>query len=241
MSKQLKLRFKKLIKKAEFVQADLEYHVELSDDAKRLFRNEISKEIERLEPTEREVLNNLIREQQILEERFAATMKEGPKGVPNQDEQLKDLEEDPAVERIGEDEPEPERLSSKKTAELKKIFHRIAGLTHPDKAFAKGLPHKESEKLENIFKGAKKAYDEGNWYVLYAIATDLNIDIDEISDLHLEWVEDDIQHTLSKISTISSLVAWRWYTGCDDAKLFAIKNYFAQMYGYDWKPPDSTD
>jgi len=248
MSKQLKLRFKKLIKKAEFMQADLEYHVEISEDAKKLFRNAINKEIESLPPAEREILNNLIREQQIreqqiLEERIATAGRQQEKSekLSNGNVALQNLEEDPRVERIEEGNSPLENPSAKKIAELRKIFYKIAALTHPDKSFAKGLPKKEIEKLEDIFKRAKKAYDEGNWYVLYTIAVDLNMEIDNISDSHLEWVEDDIQHTLSKILTISSLVAWGWYTGCEDAKLLAIKSYFAQMYGYSWNMPEPTD
>ena len=37
MSKQIKLKFKKMLKKAEFVHADLEYHEELFEDAKAEF------------------------------------------------------------------------------------------------------------------------------------------------------------------------------------------------------------
>ena len=37
MSKQVKLKFKKLLKKAEFVHADLEYHESLLPDAKQEF------------------------------------------------------------------------------------------------------------------------------------------------------------------------------------------------------------
>ena len=37
MSKQVKLKFKKMLKKAEFVHADLEYHEELLPDAKQDF------------------------------------------------------------------------------------------------------------------------------------------------------------------------------------------------------------
>jgi hypothetical protein len=41
MSKQLKLKFKKTLKKAEFVHAGLEYHQQLISEAKSLFGDEI--------------------------------------------------------------------------------------------------------------------------------------------------------------------------------------------------------
>ena len=42
MSKRTQLKFKKLLKKAEFVNADLEYHEELLDDAKLEFNEEFT-------------------------------------------------------------------------------------------------------------------------------------------------------------------------------------------------------
>jgi len=62
MSKQVKLKFKKLIKQAEFVHADLEYHEELSIDAKNLFRDAIQDEIQSLSAEETEKLNQCISE-----------------------------------------------------------------------------------------------------------------------------------------------------------------------------------
>ena len=41
MSKQLKLKFKKILKKAYFMNADLEYHQEMSSEAKNLFNEEV--------------------------------------------------------------------------------------------------------------------------------------------------------------------------------------------------------
>ena len=50
MSKQVKLKFKKLLKKAEFVHADLEYHEELLPEAKNLFSQEVAQTIKDLPP-----------------------------------------------------------------------------------------------------------------------------------------------------------------------------------------------
>ena len=53
MSKQVKLKFKKLLKKAEFVHADLEYHDELLPDAKLDFAKEVNNIINTLSPEEK--------------------------------------------------------------------------------------------------------------------------------------------------------------------------------------------
>ena len=74
---------------------------------------------------------------------------------------------------------------------IKKLFHKIASKTHPDKAGALGLPKEETQRLEKIFKRSRDAYKEGNWYILYCVATDLGIKIDNISEEHLNWVEEE--------------------------------------------------
>ena len=48
MSKQVKLKFKKLIKQADFIHADLEYHDELAVDARNLFREAVEQSIKDL-------------------------------------------------------------------------------------------------------------------------------------------------------------------------------------------------
>ena len=57
MSKQLKLKFKKILKKAEFVNADLEYHQELSTEAKKLFAEAVRSLINQLSTEEQAALN----------------------------------------------------------------------------------------------------------------------------------------------------------------------------------------
>ena len=56
MSKQLKLKFKKTLKKAEFVHADLEYHQQLIFEAKSLFTDEIRRLLGLLSDEQRELL-----------------------------------------------------------------------------------------------------------------------------------------------------------------------------------------
>jgi hypothetical protein len=242
MSKQVKLKFKKLIKQAEFIHADLEYHDELAIDAKNLFREEVNQLIQGLSDEEREKLNNLISErerqhQEFLEERLRDQERAAEEqSAQGPGEGSGALEDHPDVELLPEEEFATAAPIEEKTLELKKLFHKIAALTHPDKAAAKGLAKEETRRLEKIFKQATDAYKEGNWYILYCIATDLNIKIDNISEDHLSWVEDDIHNTLAKIARVANLVAWGWYIGDEIAKNIALKSYFSQLYGYEWNP-----
>tara|TARA_R110002110_G_scaffold75044_3_gene198463 strand:+ start:3112 stop:3843 length:732 start_codon:yes stop_codon:yes gene_type:complete len=241
MSKQVKLKFKKLIKQADFIHADLEYHDELAVDARNLFREAVEQSIKDLSDEEREILNSLIAErerqhQEFLEERSRAQEREAGEGDLQEDaEEGGAIEDHPDVELLPEEDIVTSPPDEEKTLELKKLFHKIAGMTHPDKAAAKGLAKEETYRLERIFKQATDAYKEGNWYILYCIATDLNIKIDKISEEHLNWVEDDIRNTLAKIARVANLVAWGWYVGNEDAKAIALKSYFFQLYGYEWR------
>jgi cob(I)alamin adenosyltransferase len=242
MSKQVKLKFKKLIKQAEFIHADLEYHDELSVDAKNLFRKAVDLSIKGLSEEEREKLNSLISErerqhQELLEERSRAQEIEAIEGDAQETDMAGGaIEDHPDVELLPEEDHAMSAAGEEKTLELKKLFHKIAALTHPDKASARGLAKEETSRLERIFKQATDAYKEGNWYILYCIATDLSIKIDNISEEHLDWIEDDIRNTLAKIAGVANLVAWGWYTGDAAAKNLALKSYFFQLYGYEWNP-----
>ena len=243
MSKQVKLKFKKLIKQAEFVQADLEYHDELSIDAKNLFREAVNQAIENLCDEERETLNNLISERERQEYEFLKAQLEAREREARGEEDSQEpedvaiaIEDHPDVELLPEEDFAPSEPVEEKTLELKKLFHKIAAKTHPDKAAARGLPEEETQRLEKIFKRSRDAYKEGNWYILYCVAVDLGIKIDNISEEHLNWVEEDIRNTLGKIARVANLVAWGWYTGDKNGKDIALKSYFFQLYGYEWGP-----
>ena len=57
MSKQVKLKFKKLLKKAEFVQADFEYHDELLPEAKLEFAKAVNEILSTLSPEDQQKID----------------------------------------------------------------------------------------------------------------------------------------------------------------------------------------
>jgi len=238
MSKQLKLKFKKTLKKAEFVHADLEYHQQLISEAKSLFGDEIRRLLNLLSDDEREAL------EEEDKRRMKVSIKIQEEAAKRR-ENLKQIEEEVASKILTNDctalvitdliaeECDPEELKEKtKLIELKKLFYRIAGETHPDKVRANGFSEKEIYRLEKIFKRALNAYESNNWYVLYSIAHELDLKIDEPTAYYIDWVENDIRNTLGEISTISNLVAWIWYVGDKRRKNLAIQDYFRQMYNF---------
>ena len=245
MSKQVKLKFKKMLKKAEFVHADLEYHEELLPDAKQDFF-----------AAAQEILSSLPSEiqEKIREEREAKmraqeeAAKAAAAATENEEEDNTEEEKNSSSEvLITEEFPEGMELNPDaekgempvvKEGEVKKMFRAIASVTHPDK-LGGDIPEAQKSKLDKIFKKAKEAYTNGNWYVLYSIALDLDLDVAEPTKEHVEWLEEDIKHTAGTISHMGGLLVWVWYTGDEHDKEFALRNYFQQVYDYNL-PPDST-
>ena len=90
---------------------------------------------------------------------------------------------------------------------------------------------------ESIFKKAKEAYERDNWYTLYSVAVDLGIEVGEIDEKHIDWIEEDIKLTMGRISQMGQLFAWVWYTSDDEGKKRVMDQYFKQVYNW---PPDGS-
>ena len=236
MSKQVKLKFKKLLKKAEFVSADLEYHDELLPEAKLEFAKAVNEILASLSPEDQQQIDE--HKQKAFDEMVKKMQQEGEEkeeeelsGVPETSEEIKMEEAEGVTEEMAEEEG-----ANDKNKKLKKLFYKIADLTHPDKAMARGDSKTETKRLEGLFRQAKEAYSEMNWYVLYCMAMDLGLPVDPPTDETLEWLEEDIRLTMGKISEIGNLVVWIWYTGDTNRKNMALASYLQQSFGYTWTP-----
>ena len=117
------------------------------------------------------------------------------------------------------------------------MFYKIADITHPDKSAASGASELESKRLEKLFRQAGAAYNNLNWFVLYSIALDLDISVDDPTEDNLEWLETDIRLTMGKIAQVGNLIVWMWYTGNEMTKNMALSNYLKQVFDHDWSPP----
>jgi|ETNvirenome_6_85_1030632.scaffolds.fasta_scaffold33235_2 hypothetical protein len=248
MSKQIKLKFKKMLKKAEFVHADLEYHTELFEDAKVEFNKAFSEIVQSLSGEEAIEFGKL--KDELMQKRIADLEKRLNEA---EEAQSADLPvEDPKNENsellVTEEFPEGielnvdlnEDVSTEKASEMKKLFYKIASLTHPDKLASSNLSKEEILRSEQTFKKAKDAYENGNWYILYSIALELDVPDVEAGERHIEWMENDIRHTMGRIAHLAQLAAWAWYTRDEQGKISLMKGYFKQVYNFDWTPPTDS-
>lgn len=228
MSKQLKLKFKKILKKAEFIHADLEYHQELFPEAKNQFSDAVNKAYTDLPEEVQHTLTEMRKQNMIRHEQHI-------KETARKREESYDEDEPPPDEAKDESANENDiSTGQEKHLKLKKIFRKIAARTHPDKVGAAGNSDQEIQRYEIIFKKAQSAYQESNWYVLYSIALKLEIDVEDLSDEHIDWVEESIRGAMATIATQNNLLAWRWYIGNDEDKDAALKDYFKQVFNFDF-------
>ena len=125
-----------------------------------------------------------------------------------------------------------ETKSAEKNAdpEVKKMFRKIASQCHPDKLqdMEDGF---EKTKKQELYQKARKAL-EGNDIVLMAnIASELDIDIPEISREQLKVTENKIMAIKRELAHIESTLVWQWFfTEAADKKDNILKQLFGLMY-----------
>jgi hypothetical protein len=230
-----------MLKKAEFVHADLEYHEELLTDAKKEFNEIFIKTMAGLPPEQKEKYENIKKEQ------FEELRKKQEAAGEDQEEEEEEPESSTYLEKaketfISEDFPEGIELEpsednsddNDKLAVNKKLYYKIAAQTHPDKLESSNLSAKEIEKRKKLFKKAKEAYEQNNWYTLYSISIDLDIDTGDVDSRHVEWIEEDIRKTMGQISKIGQLYAWVWYVSDEKQRENIMKSYLKQVYGIEY-------
>jgi len=223
MSKQVDLKFKKLLKNAEFVHADLEYHEQLLPEAKHEFFKTVNEIYQQLSPEDQKKIDNsrARKLQEALEE---------------QNKQIEEKEETEPAETTETEEPKesPEEDEGPvKAKAVKLLYRRIASQTHPDKSEAAKLSSKYADRRVAQFKRAQKAYKDKNWFVLYQIAMEMGIPVPTPSKETLKWIEEDIKVTEDSIGDIASLVVWVFYSGGDFDKQTAIRSYFQQAFDFE--------
>jgi hypothetical protein len=245
MSKRIQLKFKKMLKKAEFVHADLEYHEELVFEAKTDFNEAFLDRVNNMSRRERKYWKRHLstlndeRAKQLLQQ--AEEEKQKRIDAETAEEQT-DIVKNKEIFMDGETGEEfylnPDEVDTPdddKSSVIKKLYRKIASETHPDKLVASGFSQREVERKEQIFMKAKEAYERENWYMIYSIAIDLGISPGDIDEKHIDWIEEDVKLTMGRISRIGQLFVWVWYTSPDEQKEKVMDQYFKQVYKWEGK------
>jgi hypothetical protein len=89
---------------------------------------------------------------------------------------------------------------------VKKLFKKIAYLTHPDKL----IGELEKEKFSDLFNKSREALDNTDYDRLVEIGDSLNVEIDlSINEIILK-LEKRLDSIVSEISLIEKSSAWMW-------------------------------
>ena len=88
----------------------------------------------------------------------------------------------------------------------KKLFKKIALMTHPDRVKDKDL----RGKLEKVFLRANAAVEQGNFDELLAIALELNLDTGLEDDRLISAIEKKIADLRTQIEIIENSIEWVW-------------------------------
>ena len=82
----------------------------------------------------------------------------------------------------------------------KNLFKKIAKLTHPDVS-------KEEQKHE-LFREARKATENDDWFSMYKISTDLGVELGNIGQEHIDWLEQEAKKLQKMINGIKDTFEW---------------------------------
>lgn len=121
---------------------------------------------------------------------------------PLSDEKVQKVKKDQNVQQV-------------KEKEILKLYHRIAGKTHPDKLLHKDITEEEKEELESMYKIATEASVKNNYDDLVAIAVRLGFD--DVYDSK-DYLSKSIDKINDKIKKLKTTYAWVWYHADDDKK-----------------------
>tara|TARA_Y100001973_G_scaffold105079_1_gene176928 strand:+ start:9013 stop:9654 length:642 start_codon:yes stop_codon:yes gene_type:complete len=128
-------------------------------------------------------------------------------------------EEQPSKEKPSAENESGEIKSSadkKASPDVKRLFKKIASMTHPDKLA--GLSEYETKKKKDLFKKAMSAMENDDLVSLADIAGDLEIETPEITKAKLKEAEQKIIAIKRELHQIESTYVWKWFF-CEDEEI----------------------
>ena len=113
--------------------------------------------------------------------------------------------------------------------EVKRLFKKIASLTHPDKLA--GLSEYERKRKESLFKKAMLALESNDLVSLADVAMELDIETPDLTKEKLKDTENKIIAIKQELHHIESTYVWRWFF-CEDEqeKQNILTTLFGLMY-----------
>lgn len=114
----------------------------------------------------------------------------------------------------GSEDPTEEDQAVLASPWQKKLFRKISMKTHPDAVLREDLSEREKQERAKMFQDAKAAFESADGTKLLEIATELDIDIDEVPvEEHVASMERLALSLEERMGKIRQTVAWIWGEG----------------------------
>ena len=215
-----KNKYEAKVSELVFARQSLEHHQRVNKIAQEEF-SEAFKEFVQIIPEGVEK-DRLIKIAGIDDFAPAQPKGEMSKAALNAKNQLKDKKE--KQKQAGQEEqedyrippPEDHKPKERVPQEYKKLYRKIALMTHPDRLAL--LPPDEREDKTNVLLEANKAVEDKEYWKLVECAMFLGIDIPDDIKYDIAILQEKIKKYKSKVKDIKKSVAWEWYH-MDDEKL----------------------
>ena len=137
---------------------------------------------------------------------------------PPDDETVKDAEDIPV---------EPKNTASE---ELKKLYRKIAMITHPDK-HPKHISEDKRREMVGIYNRSTNAIRSGDLFCLLDAATELYLDIPELSDKDLLDLKTKCVEFENSIKEMKNTYPWAWASLSEEEQRKNILNRFFEAKG----------
>lgn len=126
---------------------------------------------------------------------------------------------------------ELEPAKKKKIPQIfRKIYKKIAALTHPDRNLILN-PESDEYKLKNkLYIKATTALEESDYETLLDVMTELEIELPEVNDDIINALVSKAKKLAQKISSIQSNPIWIWGQATKENKDIILQKIFEQRY-----------
>jgi len=202
-NKHLNKKQQKVLLELKFLYADLEYHEEVMVDAMQEFQTEFTKKAKE---------DGVILPKSEVESPPNANTE---LGFQFEEESKPDLEI-----------PEEESKDDEELAEFQALFRKITKLTHPD-LFPNDSEIQRKERIDKFIK-AKKAVFQKDWFMLYTLAMEVNLELPKLGNKHLKWMEAEAARVKQAIQKIKGSLVWHWYHN-EAKREFYMASYIKQF------------
>ena len=191
-SRQVKAKYRKLLRELRYLYSELEYHTEEHEHRKREFAEDLQLFCEEF-GYDCTTLNTAEQYEKKQVDPYAQNI------TSEENDEIKS-----AVEEGLEDAP-PDPDDAEK--DLKTLYKKIATQTHPDKLINEQIEAARKRK-QRLFMEAREALESKDYYKLSQIAEELGIELPEPTRQQLVWMRKEKKKIEKTVEAITKTYEW---------------------------------